>query len=145
LEPVVRRSSPGPHHLQPAQPRRAGIRPSFAFDRIPQDTVEQILIGAIYITEIQSRGLTRPSRPRGILLSQINIRLDRDILNGVFESASTMRPSARSLSATKARGVGRPTVAPSVWSLGNRTISSAGIDPSLEYCWSSEIHTSART
>ena len=38
--------------------------------------------------------------------------------NGLFESASTMRPTAWSLSATIDAGVGLPRLVPSVWFTG---------------------------
>src|SRR5271165_2327896 len=46
--------------------------------------------------------------------------------NGLLEMASTTRPTARSLSATQAFGVGEPTFVPAVWSLGKRTNAKAG-------------------
>ena len=38
------------------------------------------------------------------------------------DTASTTRPTARSLSATEAFGVGPPAVVPAVWSLPSRTV-----------------------
>ena len=49
--------------------------------------------------------------------------------NGEWLSASTMRPKARSLSATVAAGVGEPGLVPLVWSLGRQMIVSCGNSP----------------
>ncbi len=51
--------------------------------------------------------------------------------NGEWLRASTMRPKARSLSATEAAGVGDPSLVPLVWSLGRQMITSCGNSPAL--------------
>ena len=54
---------------------------------------------------------------------------DRVLPERTLDSASMILPSARSLSAMYACGVGLPARAPAVWSFGSRTISSAGMCP----------------
>ena len=62
----------------------------------------------------------------------------------LFEIVSTMRPSAMSLSATIARGVGDPGRVPAVWSFGSRMIDSCGSAPFASNCRNSASQASAR-
>ena len=60
------------------------------------------------------------------------------------ESASTSRPSARSLSANAARGEIAPTRMPEVWSFGSVIVISAGKFPSRSNWWNSSRKISIR-
>ncbi len=64
--------------------------------------------------------------------------------NGEWLRASTMRPKARSLSATVAAGVGEPSLVPLVWSLGRQMIVSCGNSPRAVNSASSSRMKSAR-
>ena len=64
--------------------------------------------------------------------------------NLLLLTASTTLPSARSLSATIARGVGLPTCVPVVWSLGKRRTMNCGMPPSFSKRCSSSMKRSAR-
>ena len=55
-----------------------------------------------------------------------------------------MRPSARSLSATMARGVGEPGRVPLVWSLFSVMMFSCGISPLFSRSANSRRNSSAR-
>ena len=64
--------------------------------------------------------------------------------NLLFDSASMIRPTARSLSATCARGVAMPGRVPEVWLFGNVIIMKVGRSPLASNCLSSLVNCWAR-
>ena len=63
----------------------------------------------------------------------------------LWETASTILPRARSLSARWARGVGIPGVVPLVWSFGSTSIVRLGHEPRVSASRSSRVKMSARS
>src|SRR5687767_10842941 len=61
-----------------------------------------------------------------------------------FDTASTTMPSARSLSATMARGVGDPGRVPFVWSHGRNRYTRFGYVPFFSYSFRSSMNSLAR-
>ncbi len=64
---------------------------------------------------------------------------------GLWLMCSISFPTARSFSATMALGVGIPTRAPAVWSLGNLMTLNRGTAPMAESESKSSLHFSNRT
>src|SRR5690242_14921092 len=68
-----------------------------------------------------------------------------DAQYGECDTASTSLPTAQSLSATIARGVGQLGLVPQVWSRGNLTNSTDGRSPLATYWSNSDFHTAKRS